>query len=161
MRPLIRSRLINAAEDALDALPRDASDRVIAEALADYYIQSQAAFQPHHWHLLVIDDRPRWHDWTYKNCFGISTRDRFRAHRWIVDELLDGHKPGMCEGYRKPDGGGKGSLAEIREHLTTRGWIVWNPAPPPAPNAHEPENILGEQRADTRREARRLAADRQ
>ena len=129
----------DAADDAMASVDPDASDETIAGIVADYLLTT--LLLPRGCHLSVIHDvRPRelaklvrmrqrnpdcyWpdhvgpcplpYDWSYKNTVGISTRDRDRARRWIIDATLAGYcvfrnsRRGGC-------GGGQGSLADIRK----------------------------------------------
>jgi hypothetical protein len=124
--------------DRMDAINADASDEVIAATVADcllwekppYYLlilhdaRPSAPREIERWRKIVPNYEPPYpigpcplpYDWKYKNCVGIDTRDRNRAHRWIIDAMIAGY--GVTRGYSprgRGGGSGYGSLAETRE----------------------------------------------
>lgn len=60
------------------------------------------------------------YDWRHKNTIGITTKDRERARRWIIDAMLTGY--GVVRlSSRHGAGGGNGSIEQIRKRKLARG----------------------------------------
>jgi hypothetical protein len=126
-----------AADEAMASIDWDASDLIIAGIVADYLVAQLPSsriyhlgvghnasalcnlerigkFNPHYQPNEPVGPCALPYDWTYKNVVGISTRDRERARRWIIEAQLAGY--GVFRRWGRQDGGfGCGSIAAIRQ----------------------------------------------
>lgn len=127
-----------AADEAMASVDPDASDETIAAIVADYLVAQMSSrrayhlgvghdvrpsalrnveriwkFNPHYQPCEPVGPCSLPYDWTYKNVVGISTRDRERARRWIIEAQLAGY--GVFRRWGRMGGGfGRGSLTAIR-----------------------------------------------
>lgn len=63
---------------------------------------------------------PLRYDWVYKTQVGIQTRDRAAAQKWIMDALLLGYNVYRRENGSTHNGGGVGTIADVRKRLRAR-----------------------------------------
>ncbi|MDO8874481.1 MAG: hypothetical protein Q8M24_15575 [Pseudolabrys sp.] len=112
--------------DLIGTITSADSDEEVANLIADWYL-----LQTRDWprfHLSIHHDVrtrargfacygfgipcPLFYEWTRKNIVGISTSDRARARKWIVEAMCAGYA--VFYGRTKGFAGGKGTIASIR-----------------------------------------------